>query len=270
MILILGASGYLGRAFVSECELQGIEFHVVPRDFYSTAPEFVGTLRRHMPSLVINCAAFIPTPSVDLCKNFPAQTYHVNVALPTMLSLACHQADIPLTHLSTGCFYDEKREYVESESPTRDPEGYCGAYLLSKKSAEDAVAMVPKHYILRLRLPFDEFDHPRNYLTKLASFTNVFDHVNSLTHRGDFVKAALDLWRIKAPYGTYHVVNPGHISAMETIARMTAAGIPVANHECVDSETTGCTLSTKKLLDAGVKIRTVHEALDAALKNWRK
>lgn len=270
MILLLGANGYMGSAFKDALFNGDEDYHVVPRELYTDAFRFTQRLEHHRPDLVINCAAFITTPSVDLCKNFPAENFQVNTALPLMLALACEHRGIPIMHLSTCCLFDEQREYFETDLPTRDLKGHCGAYLTAKLGAENGLMGYPKHYILRLRLPFDELDHPRNYITKLAGFSTVYDHVNSLTHRGDFVKAALDLWRLRVPHGIYHVVNPGHVSAMETLNLMGAAGLPLANGKLTASLTTGCKLSTAKLLSTGVKIRNVHEALDSALTHWRK
>ena len=41
--------------------------------------------------------------------------------------------------------------------------------------AEDCLNDVKKKYIWRIRLPFDEIDHPRNYLTKLMRFEKLVE-----------------------------------------------------------------------------------------------
>ena len=272
-ILILGASGYLGSAFVRECDKRGIESFAAIRGaghHYDNRQAFDWLMDFVNPSLVINCAAFIPSPSVDACKDYPFETMATNVELPTMLAKVCSSEGVPLMHLSTGCLFDEQREYSETDVPTRGWQGYCGFYVGTKIAAEQIVSKIPQHYILRLRLPFDEFDHPRNYLTKIAGFKTVFTHTNSLSHRGDFVKAALDLWQMRAAFGTYHMVNPGFVTAAETVALLMRQGIVAKVPQFGDNVTVGCKLSTKKLLAAGVKIRDVHEALEHAVKNWRK
>ena len=48
---------------------------------------------------------------------------------------------------------------------------------------------VGRGYLWRLRIPFDEFDNPRNYLSKVQNYAKVYDNVNSISHRGDFVSA---------------------------------------------------------------------------------
>lgn len=271
-ILILGSSGYMGSAFVKEIRSRGMVCYSATRDFdhYHYPSGLPGLLDELKPSLVINAAAYIPAKSVDLCKDDPFNTITGNVALPAMLARECALRDILLMHLSTACLFNEEKLYTEEDTPTRGWDGYCGFYVGSKLTAEKIVSMHPKHYILRLRLPFDEVDNPRNYLSKLASFPRVFKHVNSLTHRGDFVKAALDLWDLKAPFGTYTVCNPGFISATVTAQMMMEKGIATKCPMFVDDpKTTGCTLSVNKLLSAGVKIRDVNEALNVALTNWK-
>lgn len=257
----------MGSAFAQEMDARGIMWFSasqggIKMDFYSDPAINI--------EAVINCAAYIPKPSVAACDEHKAETIMGNVCVPQVIAGFCARNDIPLIHLSTGCLFDEQHAYSEEERPTRGFDGYCGFYVGTKLVAEDIVRRYPRHYILRLRLPFDEFDHPRNYLSKLAKFPIVYDHNNSLTHRGDFAKAALDLWQLKAPFGTYHVTNPGHVSARQLLVGMMMRGIIERCPEISESTvTTGTLLSTKKLADAGVKMRSVEEALIDAMDNWK-
>jgi dTDP-4-dehydrorhamnose reductase len=262
-VIVFGVKGFIGSALLKECSRRGIECkRGVRGTVWGVKEQLIGC------DLAVNCAAYIPVPSVDACKDNPDETIFGNVVWPSILRDACRAYSTPMVHLSTACLFDEQREYSETDTPTRGWNGHCGMYVGSKKLSERVVAEYDRHYILRLRLPFDEFNNPRNYLRKLLSFTSVFEHTNSLSHRGDFAKAALDLWELRAPYGIYHVANPGFITASETLMKMQNRGIFGVQHRMVASETTGCTLSVKKLLDAGVKIRPVGEAVDDALKNW--
>lgn len=271
-ILILG-NGYMGRAFSAECQRRGLEFFVATRaeNRYDDPACFYDMLSAPgKPTLVINTAAWCPAPSVDLCKHDPGRAVEANALLPLMLAKACALFRVPLCHLSTGCQFDEQKEYEETNPPTRGWNGYCGTYVGSKNLGERLLSDFEQVYILRLRLPFDEFDHPRNYLTKLASFPKVFDHVNSLTHRGDFVKAALDLWKLRASFGTYNLCCEGQVTARQLVMGMMARGMIKKCPDIVLSETTGCRLSVEKLKAAGVKVRHVEAAVLEALENWKK
>ena len=85
--------------------------------------------------------------------------------------------------------------FTETDAPNfsfrRPP---CSFYSGTKALGEEAIAGVGQSYIWRLRIPFDEFDSPRNYLSKVQRYPKVYDNVNSISHRADFVRACLDLW----------------------------------------------------------------------------
>lgn len=272
MILILG-SGYAGSAFMRECEARGLPYKMASRgpltySHYTNDYIFREMLRGFKPELVINCAAFIPIRSVDDCKNHVGETIDVNLALPVMLATVCEREDVPLAHLSTACLYNDAHEYTEEDLPTRDFKGYCGFYLRTKYMSERALRQYPKSYVWRIRLPFDEQNHLKNYLSKLGAFDKVWSHTNSLSHRGDYVKACLDMWEKRVPCGVYNCVNKGSISAEQIISEMVSYGIHNGDCEFVPGPVTGSTLSTAKLEATGVKIRHVREALEDSLKNW--
>jgi len=263
MLLIYGSHGYMGSAIAAECDRRGLKWTVGNRP--------IDSQQLDRCEAVVNASAFIPNPTVDACKNYPNETIVGNVLFPDSLSVMCDYFGIPLFHLSTGCIFDEQREYSEDEPPTRGYDGYCGFYVGTKLLAERLVREFEQHYILRLRLPFDEVDHPRNYLTKLTKFDKVFEHVNSLTHRGDFAKWALDLWEKRAPFGTYHCVNTGQISATAVTMSMGMNGlIPKLPYFVKSPDTTGAWLSNAKLAWAIGPVRSVQEAVADSITNWRK
>lgn len=262
MILIFGSHGYMGSAIAAECDRRGVQW--VPG---SRRDDLL--IQAEGASLVINAAAFIPKPSVIKCESFKIDTLCGNVMLPFDLVSMCKMSDIPIIHLSTGCLFDEQREYTENDKPTRGWDGHCGFYVGTKLLAEELVREYEKHYILRLRLPFDEVDHPKNYLTKLTKFETVFDHTNSLTHRGDFSKWVLDLWEKRAPFGTYHCVNEGQVSARQVLLGLMVMGMIEKCPDVQEHPTTGARLSCQKLKDAGVQVRSIDDAMRDAWRNWK-
>lgn len=267
MILIYGSHGYMGSAIAKECEARGLEWHAGDRN--KIKDEVYGAYENK--GMVINAAAFIPPGTVDQCKNNVGATLDGNVMFPALLRDECSRYNIPLMHLSTGCLFNEEREYTESDTPTRGWDGYCGFYVGTKLMSEKLVSQYYRHWTLRLRLPFDEVDHPRNYLTKLIKFDTVFEHVNSLTHRGDFAKWALDLWQHDAPYGTYHCVNKGQVSAAWLVSQMRLAGmITKAPNFQKTKDTSGALLCTSKLESHVKEVRTVVDAVQDSIKNWKQ
>ena len=108
----------------------------------------------------------------------------------------------------------------------------------------------------------------------------MFQATNSISHRGDFVSACLDLYLTKAAYGVYNVVNTGYVTT-EQVVNLTKKILKLdKKFEYWESDEefykfaakaprSNCILDNSKLIAAGIKIRSVEDALVDALVNWR-
>lgn len=280
--ILLCGNGYVGSAFANEMTERKISFQFCQRSIYSNFVNLAQRLLREKPSLVINAAAYVPASGVDACEHDKPQTLQTNLMLPAMMATACEWMGIPLMHISSGCFYngDNGGEgFSELETPHLSFRTKCGVYVGSKCLAEEIVSRYEKAYCLRIRLPFDEFDNPRNLLTKLQAYPKIVDETQSVTHRVDFVKAALDLWEMGATPGIYNCTNPGAINYKAICAKLQdklwagRRGFNFVSPEWFDANIAGtpksrCTLSVKKLLATGVKMRHVDEAVEDSINNW--
>ncbi|HLP77404.1 MAG TPA: hypothetical protein VK327_10860 [Candidatus Paceibacterota bacterium] len=171
--------------------------------------------------------------------------------------------------------------FTEDDTPNfsfRD--GPCSFYSGTKALGEEAILNIGQSYIWRLRIPFDEFDSPRNYLSKVQRYSKVYDNVNSISHRLDYVRACLDTWELRAPFGIYNVTNPGFVTTRHVVGLVEKYLKPArkfefwANDEefykmAAKTPRSNCVMDVSKLLNAGVKVRPVEEALEHALRNWR-
>ena len=313
MILLLGASGYIGQGFARELERRGWPFiGLSRRDVdYSRFSPLIDFLQARRPELVINAAGFTGKPNVDACETARAETLAGNTLLPLTIAHACDSAGIPWGHVSSGCIYSgakivmHGRTRVEKDltrpelralaeqSPDcirgfteTDESNFsfrhlpCSFYSGTKELAEEAVTGVGQSYIWRLRIPFDEFDGPRNYLSKLQRYPRVYDNVNSISHRGDYARACLDLWERRAPFGIYNVINPGFITTRHVVSLIQKILRPDRDFKFWEDDgefyrvgakvpRSNCVLDVSKLLAAGVKIRPIQEALEDTLRNWK-
>ena len=313
MITLLGASGYIGQAFEQDLKRRQWPFESLARKQvdYSRFDVLLKYLRERKPDLVVNAAGCTGKPNVDACETARADTLQGNTLLPLTIAQACLAAGIPFGHVSSGCIYSgahivekgparvEKdltrpelkslpetapeaiRGFKETDEPNfsfRQPP--CSFYSGTKALAEEAIAGLGQHYIWRLRIPFDSWDNPRNYLTKVQRYPKVYDNVNSLSHREDFVRACLDLWERRAPFGTYNVTNPGFVTTRQVVPLIEKIFQPKRKFEFWASDEefykvaaktprSNCVLDVSKLLATGVKLRPVEEALLAALKDWK-
>jgi len=268
-------------------------------------------LKAKKPEFVVNAAGYTGKPNVDACEIARADTLAGNTLLPQTIAHACAALNLPWGHVSSGCIYSgakinsggairvekdltqpELRTMVE-QSPENilgftetDPpnfsfrDGPCSFYSGTKALGEEAMAGIGHSYIWRLRIPFDETDSARNYLSKVQRYAKAYDNVNSISHRADYATACLDLWDQRAAFGIYNVTNPGFVTTRQVVGMVekilkpgklfefwknddefyrTAARTPRSN----------CVLDVSKLLAAGVRIRPVGEALEHSLRHWQ-
>jgi len=313
MILLLGASGYIGQAFAAELQRRRSEFIPLARQQvdYTRFDSLFEFLRAKKPSLVINCAGFTGKPNVDACELDKAGTLLGNALLPQTIAHACAAADVPWGHISSGCIFSgakiarngvvdvekdmtqpELHALAEAKSPSirgfaeTDTPNFCfralpcSFYSGSKALGEEAIMGLGQSYVWRLRIPFDEYDNQRNYLSKVQRYAKVYENVNSISHRADFVKACLDLWERGAPFGTYNVTNPGFVTTHQVVGLIEKYLKPARKFEfwkndgefyrqAARTPRSNCVLDVSKLLATGVKIRPVGEALEHSLKNWK-
>ena len=127
---------------------------------------------------------------------------------------------------------------------------------------------------------FNEFDEPRNLLSKLQHYDRVYDNVNSISHLDEFVRACLELWERQAPFGIYNVANPGAIATQRIMQLIQKILKPIRHFEFWENDEefyrcqakvprSNCILDVSKLLSLGVKMRPVEEALEDALERWQ-
>ena len=173
------------------------------------------------------------------------------------------------------------RGFAETDEPNfsfrRPP---CSFYSGSKALAEEAIVGLGQSYLWRVRLPFDHIDSPRNYISKLLRYPKLYDNVNSLSHRLECVSACLELWERRAQFGIYNVTNPGCVTTRQVAAAIEKVLRPGRRFEfwanddefyrlAAKAPRSNCILDVSKLLNAGIKMRSVREALLEALDNWK-
>src|SRR6266699_3571239 len=107
MIILLGASGYIGQAFARALRERAQSFTALSRkqvDYtrFDTLLEFLG---RTKPKFLINAAGYTGKPNVDACENAKADTLAGNTLLPQTIAQACLVAGTPWGHVSSGCIF---------------------------------------------------------------------------------------------------------------------------------------------------------------------
>jgi dTDP-4-dehydrorhamnose reductase len=312
MILLLGATGYLGRAFADELRRRGCNYIPLSRQTfdYTNRGLLFWYVRKTRPELVINAASYSGRPNVDACETSRPEAFRTNTLLPQTVARVCLMTNTVWAHLSTGCIYSGAKVFQKGELRIeRDlsrpelrelfeahPENFLGFSELdepnftfrqrffnfcsgTKALAEEALRVCGRGYIWRPVLPFNERNEPCNFLSRLQRYPRIYDHLTSLSHLEDCVRACLDLWERRAPFGTYNVANPGAVTTRQVVEMIERTLKPPCrfkfwanDREFYESGAnalrSNCILDVTKIARAGVKMRHVQEALKDCLRHW--
>jgi UDP-glucose 4,6-dehydratase len=248
MILLIGASGYVGRAFARELCRRDIDYAPLSRRTvdYTDFNRLFSLVRRSRPTFIINAAGYTGGANPDSCESARAAALAANTLLPLTITRVCLMTNTPWGHVSSGNIYTGAKliehGQIRIEKNLNQPElrrllaehpecffGFtewdepnftfrCAPsnfYSGTKALAEEMIRGHSLAYIWRPGLPFDSREEVRNLLWQMQQNGKLCDTLDTVTHVGDFARACLDLWERQSPYGIYHVVNPGVIARRE-------------------------------------------------------
>ena len=305
MIILVGATGYVGGAFHALLEAKGVPFKVVGGRSLAGGSKagFAQALRDIGATFLINCAGYTGKPNVDACELDKGNCLDGNAVLPGAIREVCAELGIGWGHVSSGCIFADERPggggWLEDDAPNfcfrRPP---CSFYSGTKALGEEVLGWrevdrgpgvwpawrhesSPQGYVWRLRIPFNEVDNPRNYLTKVQAYSTLLQARNSLSQLQDFVSACWQCVEKQVPYGIYNVTNPGSVLTTEVVAMVKKLGVNGKDFTFFDSvddfmskaaktPRSNCVLDSSKLLGAGVEMRPVWDAVEWSLRHWKR
>ncbi|MBC2604431.1 sugar nucleotide-binding protein [Pelagicoccus albus] len=305
MIALVGSTGYVGTAFRQLLETKGVDFTSLSgRDIANgSKAEFADALKATGAKFLVNCAGYTGKPNVDACELDKGNCLDGNAVLPGLIREVCGDLSIGWGHVSSGCIFGGERPggggWREDDAPNfsfRKPP--CSFYSGTKALGEEVLGYretdrgegewpawehesSPEGYVWRLRIPFNEIDNPRNYLTKMQSYACLLQATNSLSQLEDFVTACFACYEQDVPKGIYNVTNPGAVTTSQVVDLIKSSGVNGKEFKFFESEDdfmskaaktprSNCILDDSKLKAAGVVMRPVEEALEWSLKNWKK
>tara|TARA_B100000886_G_scaffold292621_1_gene218514 strand:- start:3670 stop:4542 length:873 start_codon:yes stop_codon:yes gene_type:complete len=286
MIYLLGGSGYVGQAYQKLLTLKGIPFKNLKRKDldYTDVPTLVAALKKDKPDFLINSAGYTGKPNVDACENDKTNCLFGNAILPGRIAEACEATNTPWGHVSSGCIYtgsrDDGTEFTEADAPNFTfRQNNCSFYSGTKALGEEILKNTDNVYLWRLRIPFDNIESPRNYLTKLIRYENLLEASNSISQLDEFVAATFACWEKRVQFGTYNVTNHGHVTTREVVELINESGLCTKTFNFFKDESefmaktaktprSNCIMSSGKLAAAGITMTPVKEAIRQALSNW--
>jgi dTDP-4-dehydrorhamnose reductase len=230
-ILILGASGVLGRALARACEWRGLDYRLTNRTELPLGDDdaVARWLDRMQPWAVVNAAGWVRVDEAEAAREL---CMHANAHGAIHLAQACHSRDLPLATFSTDLVFDGRKSqpYVES-----DPTAPLGLYGASKARAEQEIlSQGGKTLIVRTAAffsPTGARDFAASAARSLAAgrpFQAAEDLVVSPTYVPDLVEVVLDLL-IDGQYGLQHLTN-GVAVSWAAFARQIAQSLEFPQH----------------------------------------
>ncbi|CAF0689553.1 sugar nucleotide-binding protein [Candidatus Methylacidithermus pantelleriae] len=297
MVFLFGVTGYVGSAFFQYL----LERKVPVRGFSRKEVNLLHRealwrlLQESKPEFIINAAGYTGKPNVDACEDHKAECLLGNVAIPAVLKEVCGELGLPWGHVSSGCIYTGSKAetfigpvgFREEDPPNFSfRQNNCSFYSGTKALAEEILADAPLCYLWRLRIPFDSVDHPKNYLSKLLRYPKLVDVRNSLSYLREYVAACWACWEKRLPFGTFNVTNPGSVTTREVVELILESPLGPKlvqsgkrfeffsseeefYREAARTPRSNCVLDSSKILQHGVFLSDVREALAKALRSWR-
>ena len=286
MIYLLGGSGYVGQAYQKLLSAKGIPFKNLARAKvdYTDVPTLIKALKADSPAFLVNAAGYTGKPNVDACESDKTKCLFGNAILPGRIAEACEATNTPWGHVSSGCIYTGAREdgteFTEEDAPNFTfRQNNCSFYSGTKALGEETLQGKSQVYLWRLRIPFDNIDSPRNYLTKLMRYDSLLEASNSISQLDEFAAVTLACWEKHIPFGTYNITNPGYVTTREVVELIQASGICPKEFKFFKNENdfmekaaqtprSNCIMSSEKLAAAGITMTPVKEAIGQALSHW--
>ncbi|GAB4251671.1 MAG: hypothetical protein OHK005_18860 [Candidatus Methylacidiphilales bacterium] len=317
MIVLIGATGYVGQAFARFFSTRDIAFTSIPSATFRDSTAARRALEECGATFLINCAGYTGKPNVDACEFHKADCLDGNAVFPGRVATVCADLGLPWGHVSSGCIFTgdkglsghgneamgHRLGFTELDPPNFSfRQNNCSFYSGSKALGEETLGYretgsgedrqwtapdgVPPIFIWRLRIPFSEIDHPRNYLSKLMRYDRLLNARNSISQVAEFVRACWECWEKRIPFGIYNMTNPGSITTHELVElilaspigqELTARGKTFAffedEHEFMEKAAitprSNCVLDTSKLAACGIYMKPVRDAVVEALNRWR-
>lgn len=287
MILLLGGNGYVGSAIQKNLTGRGLRFNVVSRasSDYSSLTVLVKMLRELRPEFVINAAGYTGKPNVDACEIHRTECLAGNAVLPGVIREACEQNQIPWGHVSSGCIFTGAKSdgsgFTENDAPNFSfRQNNCSFYSGCKALGEEVLSGAENCFIWRLRIPFNNINSERNYISKMMRYDRLLMATNSLSQLDEFADACVASWTQRVPFGTYNLTNPGSVTTRDVVRLIQKHGLSNRDFQFFDSDDqfmklaaktprSNCVLDSSKAIAAGLPLSPIEEALEKAMRNWK-
>ncbi len=205
-----------------------------------------------------------------------------NLYAPLVLALLCAQLGKHLSYLGTGCIFswdtnaDTERRVSEEEHAD-----FFGSSYSVVKGFTDSLMHLMEGRVLnwRIRMPFVNYNHEKNFITKIVGYKKINSNNNSMTYLNNLIPVMVQMC-LDGQVGTWNMVNPGFTNHRKMLERM-ALNFFIGTYEYVQGESTlglkskrsSNIMDAKKLEEycasSGLKLMSIEEAVEDCFHTWQ-
>jgi dTDP-4-dehydrorhamnose reductase len=220
--LIYGHKGFLGKEFVELVQKTDKYVVILGQSRVDDDEAVEKEINTHIPDRVISLAGRVrggDIKTADYLEQADKLTENMrdNLYGPLNLAIICKSLKIHLTYLGTGCIFDngcdEKIKFTENDKPNF----YGSSYSIVKGFTDRLLHKFESDVLnVRIRMPTIDKEHPLNFITKLAHYSNICSNPNSITVLSELYPMMLDMI-VRKVTGTINLTNPGVITHNEIL-----------------------------------------------------
>jgi 3,5-epimerase/4-reductase len=201
-----------------------------------------------------------------------------NLYAPMVLANLSYKFNIHYTYLGTGCIFSQEDPTKKSYMETDNPDFFGSSYSTVKGFTDRLMRLYPNTLNLRIRMPIVDFEHPRNFITKITQYEKICSMPNSMTVLPDFYPIILDMMKNKET-GTMNLVNPGlitHNEILEMYKEIVNPDFTWSNfsieeqNQILKSKRSNNHLNTSKLEKLYPSILPIHYSVRNCLLKYKK
>ena len=281
-ILFFGSKGWIGRQFceyLNEKNILYIESDLRADNEKDVEKEINEYNPTHIISFIgrtygdnFNTIDYLEQPG-KLVENIRDNLY-----APIILSILCERYNIHYTYMGTGCIF-EYNISGKKNSEEDAPNFFGSSYSIVKGYTDRLQHMYSKNTLnLRIRMPIINYDHERNFITKITNYEYVCSVPNSMTVLHDMYPIILDMIK-KNITGTFNMCNKGVITHNEILELykthvdndFTWKNFTIEEqNKILLSKRSNIELSTEKLYDLYPNIPDIKTSIEKCMISYAK
>jgi len=282
-VLIFGSKGWIGTEFVTYLK-KNEEIEYYETEIRGDNEEEVEkVIKEYKPTNIIS---FIGRThgdgvnSIDYLEEKGKLQYNIrdNLYAPVVIGNISNKYKIHYVYIGTGCIFNQKNPLEKSYKEEEKADFYGSSYSIVKGYTDRLLRMYENTLILRIRMPIVNYNHPRNFITKITKYENIVSMPNSMTILKDFYPIIVDLIKRKEK-GILNLTNPGTITHNEILEMYKEIINPTytwknfsieEQNKILKSERTNNQLDTKKLETLYPNIRNIKEGIYECLLEMKE